>query len=225
MRRTLSAAVVWLSFASVPALSAQGDPRLARLDPRTRVEVARVIDSLARAGVPTEPLIDKALEGQAKGAPGPRIASAVRAWGGDLARTRTALGTTAGEPEVVAGASALRAGVTLAALHDLALARGDQDLLVPLTVITELTATGVTPADAAAAVIQVARSGGNDADFREIQRSEGRGRGRPATAGQGQGSNGHAKPPRTVPNKKGKIPGQGSGNGNGNGNGKPSGHP
>ena len=219
MRRTLPAAVVFLSLVVAPAVVAQGDPRLARLDPRTRGEVARVIDSLARAGVPTEPLIDKALEGQAKGAPGARIASAVLAWGGDLARTRAALGTSAGEPEVVAGASALRAGVTLAALHDLAVARGDQALLVPLTVITELTATGVAPADAAEAVIQVARSGGDDDDFRAIQRREGRGHGRPATAGQGQGNGaGHAKPPRTVPNKKGNIPGQGNGNGNGNGN-------
>lgn len=217
MRRTLPAAVAIFSLAFAPAAAAQGDPRLARLDQRTRVEVARVIDSLARAGVPAEPLVDKALEGQAKGAPGTRIVSAVRGWGGDLARTRIALGASAEEPEVVAGASAFRAGVTLAALHDLAVARGDQDLLVPLTVITELAATGVPPADAAAAVIQVAQSGGSDADFRAIQRNDGRGRGRPATAGQGQGNGGgHAKPPRTVPNKKGKIPGQGNGNGNGN---------
>jgi hypothetical protein len=220
MRRKLPATVALLSLWLAPAAAAQGDPRLTRLDPRTREEVARVIDSLAHAGVPVEPLVDKALEGQTKGAPGPRIVAAVRAWGVDLAATRGALGPSAEAPEVVAGASALRAGVTLAALHDLALARGDQDLLVPLAVITELTAAGVPPMDAADAVIQVARSGGSDADFRAIQQSGGRGHGRPATAGQGPGS-GHRdpRPPRTVPNKKGRIPGQGNGNGNGNGNG------
>src|SRR5438093_634738 len=54
------------------------DPRLDRLDPDTRAQVATVMDSASRVGLPTEPLIQRALEGATKAAPGARIVAAVR---------------------------------------------------------------------------------------------------------------------------------------------------
>jgi hypothetical protein len=61
-----------------------------RLDPRLRVSVEKVIDSALAAGVPAEPLVDKALEGASKHAPGEAILRAVRTLAGDLARARLA---------------------------------------------------------------------------------------------------------------------------------------
>ena len=232
--RTLSrsAPLILLFAAAATPLAAQGDPRLARLTPATRIEIARLVDSLVRRGVPAEPLIDKALEGQTKGAPDPRIIAAVRAWGVDLGRARAALGARASEATLVAGASVLRAGVAPDALGALAAARPDGDLLVPLTAITEMTAAGMPADSAASRIVTLTRQGGSDDQVRETQRravqgrGQGQGQGPPAAGNRGQGR-GQGQPPRTVPNKKGKTPGQGNGNGNGNGNGggNGNGHP
>jgi hypothetical protein len=191
---------------------AQGDPRLTRLDPATRSEVARLVDSLRAVGVPAEPLVVKALEGQAKGADGPRIASAVRNWGADLASARTALGPATSDAALVAGASAIRNGVSAAALTQIGAARAQGGSLVPLAVLSELTAAGVPVDTAVAAILNVARTGGTDEDFRGLQRGLGRGHnggadGMPQGAG---GRRGAAGPPAGMP---GQGPGRGRGRG------------
>jgi hypothetical protein len=217
MMRTITFTLLFI-VAAAP-LAAQGDPRLARLDPQTRPLMVRLIDSLARTGIPSETLIDKALEGQAKAAPGSRILAAVRTWGADLARVRDTLGRESSEPILVAGASIVRAGVPLSTLGDLARARQGADLLLPLTVITDLTAAGTPPEAAADAVLALAVQGAPDGEFRAMQRSAGRGQGRPPHAGQGGNrGRGQGRPPRTVPGNKGNGKGKGNGNGNGNGN-------
>src|SRR5262245_31716264 len=102
----LIAALGWLR-------QAQGqDPRLdARLDPATRVAVNGLLDSARLSGVPVEPLIQKALEGASKKAPGPRIAVAVRAMASELGVSRSVLGAAASADDIVAGAGALHAGL------------------------------------------------------------------------------------------------------------------
>ena len=76
------AAVIGMSVLSVlapPRASAQ-DQRLAqRLDSTTAVAVQQIVDSARRVGLPTEPLVQKALEGSTLGASGPRIETAVSA--------------------------------------------------------------------------------------------------------------------------------------------------
>jgi hypothetical protein len=151
-------------------LVAQGDPRLDRVDPAARAQVARVIDSLHALGVPAEPLIDKALEGTAKHASAALIAAALRNWGGQLATAQNALGAGAEEPEVVAGASALRSGVATTVLTQIAAARPGRDMLVPLAVLTELIGQGIPADSAAAAVVRVALRGGQEEDYRGIGR-------------------------------------------------------
>ena len=79
------------------------DPRLERLDPETRSLVVSVVDSARAAGLPSEPLIQRALEGVTKGAPSPRIVAAVRRLAIDLGTARGALGTRATTPELEAG--------------------------------------------------------------------------------------------------------------------------
>src|SRR6266516_1976943 len=71
-----------------PAPALIQDPRLDRLDPDTRVQVSTVLDSARRVGLPTEPLIQRALEGATKAAPGSRIVAAVRRLSADLSARR-----------------------------------------------------------------------------------------------------------------------------------------
>lgn len=136
-----------------------------RLDPATRGAVQAIIDSAAANGVPTGPLVAKALEGAAKRAPGDRIVGAVRSLTADLTVTRRALGAHADEASLVAGAAALRAGVSSAYLGELREARPSAAVAWPLSVLADLVSHGV-PADTAGSILlALARSGATDAVF------------------------------------------------------------
>src|SRR5213593_1175268 len=124
------------------------DPRLERLDPDTRAQVIAVVDSARRAGLPAEPLIQRALEGATKAAPGPRIVAAVQRLAGDLGTARTALGNSACAAELEAGVAALRAGAPPQVLANLRSVRRSS-LTMALSVLADLVAGGV-PADSAA---------------------------------------------------------------------------
>lgn len=126
------------------------DPRLAsRLDEKTREAVGAVIESARREGLPTEPLVDKALEGASKQASGAVIVSVVRGLVGDLRRAREALGAASSERDVAAGASALRAGIHLRELERLRMARSTVRVSTALDVANYLINKGV-PADSIA---------------------------------------------------------------------------
>jgi hypothetical protein len=165
-----SALVTCVVLGLLPAgLSAQ-DARLAsRLDPRTRLEVQQVVDSAKRVGLPTEPLLDKALEGAAKRADGGRIVWAVRTLAGGLQTARASLGPTSDEADLVAGAEALRAGVSSQALAELRASRGKESVLTPLAVLSDLVSRGVPADSAAAAILRLAERGATDADFGTLQ--------------------------------------------------------
>jgi hypothetical protein len=144
------------------------DPRLDRLDPDTRSAVAAVVDSARVARLPIEPLIQRALEGATKGAPGPRIVTAVRRLAADLGTARTALGNDASAPELEAGVAALRAGATTQILANLRSVR--RPLTVALSVLADLVASGV-PADSAAAAVLALAPKARDADLVEFRRA------------------------------------------------------
>ncbi len=144
--------VVGLLTTSV-AWGQPSDPRLAtRLDARTRDIVSAIVDSATRDGVPTEPLIDRALEGASKRAEGSLIVNAVRLLARDLRRARIALGPASSEAEVVAGAHALRSGVKLQELERLRQVRAGQRYALALDVMTYVINRGVQ-ADTASNVI------------------------------------------------------------------------
>ena len=130
-----------------------------RLDARTRVAVERVIDSARAAGVPAEPLVDKALEGASKRAPGEAIVRAVRVLAADLAGARQVLGGQSLADELSAGAAALRAGVDGDALRRLRRDRPGQPLVVALGVLTDLIARGVPADDASRSVLALTTAG------------------------------------------------------------------
>ena len=145
------------------------DPRLDRLDPDTRAQVATVMDSASRVGLPTEPLIQRALEGATKAAPGARIVAAVRRLSTDLGVARTALGTEASVPELEAGVAALRAGAKPQVLANLRSVRR-HPLTMALSVLADLVANGV-PLDSAAAAVLALAPKARDADLVEFRRA------------------------------------------------------
>jgi hypothetical protein len=145
------------------------DPRLERLDPDTRSAVSAVVDSARSAGLPAEALIQRALEGATKGAPGARIVAAVRRLTVDLSRARTALGSNASGPELEAGVAALRAGATPQVLTQLRTVRRPP-LTMALSVVADLVASGV-PADSAAAAVLALAPKARDADLVEFRRA------------------------------------------------------
>ena len=104
--------------------AAAGAARLERLAPAAREAVVRIADSARASGLPVEPLYSKAEEGAFKRATDAQIVAAVRALARALADARTALGAESTADELVAGASALRAGVSTDALRRLGATRG-----------------------------------------------------------------------------------------------------
>jgi hypothetical protein len=138
------------------------DPRLERrLDSTALQSVTGVIDSARRHGLPTEPLVQRALEGAAKHAPPALIVAAVRRLALDLGTAREALGQASTPAELAAAASALRAGVNPADLTRLR-ARRAQSLTVALAALADLVTSGVPADSAAAAVIALAGSVSDD---------------------------------------------------------------
>lgn len=164
-------AVTLAGLALATATAGAQDPRLAaRLpDPDTRVAVEAVVDSARRAGLPIEPLVDKALEGVSKRAAGERIVAAVRNLAAHLAVARRALGPESSDAEVIAGASALHAGYTVEALSALRARRGRRPLTVALAVLADLVARGVPRDTATAAVLALTERGVRDADLVAFQ--------------------------------------------------------
>lgn len=171
VRRLASAAFIGIaSFGLVSALSAQDSRLGAQLQEPTRSLVQATVDSARAAGLPAEPLIDKALEGARKRADGERIIRAVSALAGRLRASRSSLGAGATESDLVAGAAALQSGVTTDVLRQLRAARPVGALSVPLVVLSDLVTRGVPTDTAAAVVLLVAREGLGDDAFLTLQR-------------------------------------------------------
>jgi hypothetical protein len=162
--------VATLGIAVVREAVAQ-EPRLqGRLPDSARVEVERILSAAQNAGLPTEPLVDRALEGASKGASGERIATAVRRLAEELRAARDALGAQSTEEEIVAGASALRAGATPADLARLRRSRTTQTLTVAAAVLADLVAVGV-PVDSAVSAVLTLADGAADADYIAFRRN------------------------------------------------------
>jgi hypothetical protein len=165
---------VILVLPRVARAQATAEGRLGRLDAPTRAAVLALADSARQAHVPSEPLVDKALEGSQKGADGARIVTAVRGLYAELRTARAALGPSAMTDEINAGANALHAGLPMRSLAQLRAASqraGRTRVTVPLTVATDLVARGVPVAVASDVILSLARSGLRDGDFSMFQRN------------------------------------------------------
>ena len=159
-------AAALLAAAAHPLLMAAQEPDpLSRLDPNTRFVVEVIIDSARVAGVPTRPLMLKALEGSAKHADNKHIIAAVRSVFHAELDVRVALGTTLNESEQAAAVSALQAGVPLEALAKFRGDRTGKPLTRALIVLTDLIQRGVPVPEASSAIMQLWQRGAADGDF------------------------------------------------------------
>ena len=165
-------AALGVTVLGVTAVAAQ-QPLAARLagrvPARVVVAVTALADSAAARGLPVDPLVEKAIEGGAKGASPERIVVAVQTVLTRLGRAQVALqGATPGVPPadaVEAGAFALSAGLQDANVQEVARACGPQcSAAEALRVAGTLTALGVPPAEAVELVRQTLRSGGKERD-------------------------------------------------------------
>lgn len=146
-----------VGMAAGPARAA--DPRLAaRLDSTTAAVVTLVVDSAGARGLPTDPLVARALEGASRGADGSRIVAAVRGLAAAMDTSRNALGPRSTPSELVAGAAALAAGVGRDSIASLRAARGPESVVIPLVVMTDLVTRHVPVATASAAVLAATRA-------------------------------------------------------------------
>jgi hypothetical protein len=153
------------------AASAQ-DPRLAqRLDKPTYVAVNAIVDSARVVNLPTAPLVDKALEGAAKGSDGQKIIAAVHVLSVRMAASRRALGSNATGDEIKAAATALGAGMSTRDLARLRTATGKRSVAMPLAVAIDLIGREVPVASATSLIIQLERSGVKDSDLALFQRN------------------------------------------------------
>jgi hypothetical protein len=164
----LLSAVTALLFATLA--HADPDPRLkTRLDPETATAVAQIVAQAQANGLPAEPLIDKALEGSSKRAPGPRIVAAVGQYAQALGGAREALGHDSRETEIVVGAGALLAGVPADSLAGLRAALPGRSLVVPLVVMADLLARRVPAGPASNAILAASRAGVRDAELLKLR--------------------------------------------------------
>jgi hypothetical protein len=170
------ALLVWLPLAQAEA---QDQRLIDRLPQETVAQLEPLIDSAAQGGLPTEPLVQKALEGQSKGAEGARIVAAVRGLLGQLRGASTALGPAASDADLVAGAACLRAGASPDMLQEIHRLRPGQSVAVPLGVLSDLVSLGVEVPRAWQAVRSVAEAKGPDADFLALRDQVGNGRSQP----------------------------------------------
>jgi hypothetical protein len=159
-----------LSTVIVTRTSAQEARLVGRLPDATRTQVDGILNTARSAGLPTEPLVDRALEGAAKRAAGDIIVRAVNRLLDELRTARLAFGEQAHPAELAAGASALRAGATRADLVRLKQLRPNQPLTVPAGVLADLVAAGVATETGIAAVLALASKAG-DADYIAFRRN------------------------------------------------------
>ena len=128
-----------------------------RFDTLTARLLGDIFDSAASRGIPTGPLVDRALEGAARKVSGARIVNAVRELSLALNDARDALGSLSTLDELKAGASALRAGIDESTLRSVRASRPGRTIELPLVVLTDIVGRGVPGGEARDAVTRLMR--------------------------------------------------------------------
>lgn len=153
----MAALLVW---SAVPALAQERG--LDRIRERYGEEMAEEISVVLREareeGIPDGLILDKALEGAAKGVPANRLVSVLRSFRERLGEARKALAPEPSEDALLAGAEALQHGVGASVLRRISEAAGE-DVAMALVAATELAGAGVAPAAARDLVERALESG------------------------------------------------------------------
>ena len=162
---------VLLLLVAAPSVARGQEPRLVgRVPDGPRARIDSILAAARVRGLPIEPLVDRALEGSAKGAPPAAIVAAVTRLRDELVVVRGAFGETASTAELTAGTSALRSGATAEALARLRKQRPGQPLTVAAAVMADLVAAGV-PADTAVGAVLALAHDADDADYIAFRRN------------------------------------------------------
>ena len=164
-RRTVIAAVAAAMLLVIPPPVVGQDAGLERLDRVLPADAAARIRAIAmearEQGVPPGLVINKALEGSAKGVAPQRIVPAVEQYAARLRQARSILGPDRRPAELMVVAEAVRRGVPESHIRDLARAGGE--VAIPLLAVGELSAAGI-PTDQAFRMVQRALDGGQGGD-------------------------------------------------------------
>ncbi len=131
-------------------------------------EVRTIIAEAGARGLPTAPLVTKVREGLAKHAAPDRIRVATVALVDRLDIAATALAPSRAPDELSAAADALQAGIPVATLRDMRKLWPSKPLTVPLGVLSEMVASGVSHANATRRVRELLVKGASAAQFAAI---------------------------------------------------------
>ena len=142
-----------------------------RFPAQTRTTLLGIIDSARASGIPTEPLVQRALEGASRSIDPARIVVAVRGLADRMRVARQALGASATEAEIVAGASALFVGSDAATLQRIRRSRPEGEVAMPLIVLTDIIERGVARDTAERVIISLGDARSTDADFQSLRQS------------------------------------------------------
>ncbi len=170
-----------------PLVAQDGNPRLVRVPDAARPAIDSLIAVAVAESLPTEPLVQKALEGSAKGVPPDRLVTGVRRGLMQLREarsivTRAVPGQPAPEGHVAAVAAALARGLSPAIVERLISVAPTEPPAPALHATADLVAHGFDP-DSAADLLVEARSKGLRGDRlldvaaaadHELQRAGGR---------------------------------------------------
>ncbi len=154
-----------------PTRSVQQAPQLdaSRFDSLTLLSLRAQLDLAIENGLPTGPLINRALEGAARRASGAKILQVVRDHMAAMAHARDVLGAKSTADELDAGASALRAGIDMRTLASIRDTRATGAAVIPLTVLTDIVGRGVPEPTARDAVAAIAKMPSSDEALRGLQ--------------------------------------------------------
>ena len=167
MRTTAITAVSALIALSGASLGAQQqDAQITAIrDDATRTVVMEQLTIARERGVPSEPLLSKALEGVAKNATSASIRSAMSALQKRLSRAHDLLGASATVDELSAGADALYVGVPDKTITLMRAAAPRRSIAVELGVLTELVARHVAPKKASQMILDLMARGATGAQL------------------------------------------------------------
>lgn len=145
------------------------DPRLANRFPvSVAVRLDGVVDSAMAEGLPTEPLVLRALEGGAKGVAADRIQVALNRLLAALRRAQATLGAEASASDLTVAAATIQTGLEPTRLVEMRTLRGARSLSIPLGAYLDLVARGAVSERAWARVMELARQQASDREYERI---------------------------------------------------------
>ncbi|AMW06379.1 hypothetical protein [Gemmatimonas phototrophica] len=163
------AALLLVLFTAPSLLHAQdASPFDAIADESARASLRTIIADAAARGLPTAPLVTKVREGLAKRATPDRIRSATALLADRLAVASKAIAPTKSAEELTAAADALQAGIPTATLRDMRQLWPQRPLTVPLGVLAEMVASGVSRSVATRRVRELLVKGANTTQFASL---------------------------------------------------------